>query len=101
MNRTLVLEKLRALEPSFRSLGVGEVRLFGSRAREDGSKRSDIDVAVTPADGGVLAPQAVLSIYGLLGDAFGYDIAVDVVVLPSSNPEINSAVQRDGAIAFA
>jgi predicted nucleotidyltransferase len=101
MTRSEILEKLRALEPAFASLGVGEVRLFGSRARGDAFSQSDIDIAVAPVEGGSLDPQAVLSIYGLLGDAFGYDIAVDVVVLPSSNPEINSAVQRDGAIAFA
>jgi uncharacterized protein len=101
MTKAEIIARLQQLAPALRKLGVKSATLFGSRARGDGTDASDIDLAVTPLPGVRLGPQQTLSVYGALGDAFGYDIAIDVVIMPSQNAEVNAAVERDGALAFS
>jgi predicted nucleotidyltransferase len=50
MNRDVVIEKLKALEPRLRNLGVGGLYLFGSVARDEAGPASDIDLFIDKAD---------------------------------------------------
>ena len=49
MNRAEVVSKLKAVEPALRAHGVGALYLFGSYARDEARRDSDIDVFVDPA----------------------------------------------------
>jgi len=42
----------------------------------------------------------LLSIHGVLGDAFGHDTPIDVVVLPARNASLGAAIERDRVLAF-
>jgi predicted nucleotidyltransferase len=82
-------------------MGVASAALFGSVARGDDGEFSDIDIAIRPAQGRVLDAMTVLALYGVFGDAFGYDTPIDVVVLPARNPELSAAIDRDALVAFS
>jgi len=101
MRREQALETLRRAEPLLRSLGVGAAALFGSVARGEGDGSSDVDIAMRPATGATIGPLTLLSIHGVLGDAFGYDTPIDVVVLPTRSPELADAIEREGLLAFS
>jgi predicted nucleotidyltransferase len=101
MRREQTLEGIRRTEAELRAMGVESAALFGSVARGDDGEFSDIDIAVRPAEGRVLDAMAVLALYGVFGDEFGYDTAIDVVVLPTRNPELSAAIERDAVVAFS
>ena len=101
MKRDQALATLLRVERSLRALGVGEAALFGSTARGDGHSASDIDIAVKPAGGRPFEPLTLLSIHGVLGDAFGHDTPIDVVVLPVGDSALGAAIERDRVLAFA
>jgi hypothetical protein len=101
MNRQLALAKLRELEPQLRQVGIASACLFGSMARGEAAPESDIDVAVTPKAGVTIDALTLLDLYGLLGDEFGYDRSVDLVVLPSQTESLNHAIAKEGLLAFA
>jgi hypothetical protein len=101
MKRDQALAALRRVEPALRELGVSEAALFGSTARGDGGVASDIDIAVKPAAGRPFEPLTLLSIHGVLGDAFGHGTPIDVVVLPARNASLGAAIERDRVLAFA
>ena len=48
MNRNEVIAKLKAVEPQLREHGVAALYLFGSYARDEARKDSDVDVFVDP-----------------------------------------------------
>ncbi len=101
MRREQALATLRRAEPLLRGLGVGGAALFGSIARGEADGASDIDIAVRPAGGVGLTPLTLLSIHGVLGDAFGYETPIDVVVLPVGNAALAAEIEKDGVLAFA
>lgn len=41
-----VLDKLRALKPAFKDMGLKRVRVYGSMARGEAGKNSDIDLLI-------------------------------------------------------
>lgn len=51
MDRSVVLERLRALRPWLTAQGVSRVALFGSHARDTAHSQSDIDLVVEFAPG--------------------------------------------------
>lgn len=61
MNREQLIRKLLALRPELEAEGVKHVALFGSRAREDHSSRSDIDLLLD------VDPDSRFSILDLVG----------------------------------
>jgi len=48
MDRNEVVAKLKAVEPQLRAPGVGALYLFGSYARDEARRDSDVDVFVDP-----------------------------------------------------
>lgn len=61
MDRTAILERLRANQPELSGLGVAHAALFGSRARGEARADSDIDILVE------LAPEARIGILDYVG----------------------------------
>jgi predicted nucleotidyltransferase len=100
MRRDHVIDAIRRAEQTLRQLGVASAAVFGSVARGDDDESSDVDIAVSPASGVSITPMALLSLYGVLGDTLGYDVPIDVVVLPTRNQALGEAVRRDSIFAF-
>lgn len=94
VDRSLAERLAQALEPRAEIL---EAYLFGSRARGDAHRQSDVDVAVyideARAESGPFGYQADLTTH--LMDALGTN-AVDVVVLNRAPPLLYHRVLRDG-----
>lgn len=55
MTRDEVIARLKSTEGELRALGIGELYLFGSFARDEGSAESDVDLLADPtsSDGGI------------------------------------------------
>ena len=94
VDRLLVEHLGRALEPRAEIL---EAYLFGSHARGDAHRRSDVDVAVyideTRAKAGPFGYQADLTTHLMI--ALGTK-AIDVIVLNTAPPLLYHRVLRDG-----
>ena len=90
MNRAELLEKLRELKPWLAEQGVGNVRLFGSFARDEAGPDSDVDLVVD-----LLKPMG-LEFFGLandLEDRLGR--RVDLCTEKGMNPRVFQHVSRD------
>ena len=101
MKREQALETIRGAEEELRRMGIVGAAIFGSVARGEETADSDVDIAVVPGPGRKIAPRSLLSLYGILGDAFHYEIPIDVVVLPARNADLNAAIERDSVFAFS
>jgi predicted nucleotidyltransferase len=99
--REQILETIRRAEPALRAFGVGGAALFGSVARGEDDEFSDVDIAVRPARGVAIAPLTLLALYGVLGDEFGHETPIDIVVLPATNLDLGAAIEREGLVAFS
>ncbi len=100
MDKKTVLERLRLAAPELKALGVEHAYLFGSHARGDADQYSDIDIALEHPSGFKIAPRLLLSLYGLIGERLGDDIALDVVMLPAKTRSLEVAIEKDRVIAF-
>lgn len=61
MERDIIVEKLKTLRPDLLAEGVTHVALFGSRARGDHSRKSDLDLLLD------VDPSSRFSILNLVG----------------------------------
>ncbi|MGD0190762.1 MAG: nucleotidyltransferase domain-containing protein [Rhizomicrobium sp.] len=98
MTRDDALATLRRLRPSLQVRGVAHAALFGSVARGQATRGSDVDIVVTPSDGARLDLIDLGGIQTVLDEAFGTD--VDVIVEPVRKRELRRAIERDRANAF-
>jgi hypothetical protein len=93
-----ILGKLRAGEPELRQLGVRHAAVFGSVARGDNRKNSDIDVLIE------LDPQKPMGMFQYA--RLKIDIAalvggpVDVVNRQTVRPLLRNAILREAVDAF-
>ncbi|MBB1247501.1 MULTISPECIES: nucleotidyltransferase family protein [unclassified Rhizobium] len=86
MNRDVVIEKLKALEPRLRNLGVGGLYLFGSVARDEAGPASDIDLFIDKSDP---------SRFGFTEFMASYDILAEIAPRESL-----SYTTREGLVDF-
>lgn len=101
MQRETVLEILKASAPELKKLGVLSVSLFGSTARDEADLGSDVDLAVTLTEGpesGLAHLARVDALQDKLSAMIG--VPVDVIVEPSSRPNLQQAINRDRQLAF-
>ena len=89
--RTVILRKIKKLEPKLRELKVKEVYLFGSFARGDAARLSDIDIVVSCEDGITLFGLA--RIQRLLETSLGR--YVDLVMKDAIRKEFRETVERE------
>ena len=100
MHRTAVLEALKSHELELRKLGIVRLSLFGSTARGEASKRSDVDIAVQMKQGprGFARLERLEAIKDRLAEILG--ASVDVIEEPSDRPRIQQEIDRDRVLAF-
>jgi len=98
MTREAVLDLLRAHEESLRRQGVKHAALFGSAARGDATRESDLDIMVE------LDPAAGVDLYGYVGIthyiADLFTVAVDVADRAMLIEPIRVTAERDAIYAF-
>jgi uncharacterized protein len=96
--RERVLGTIRAHEAELRALGVAKLWLFGSLARGDGGRRSDIDIMIAIPRGRKFSlcdlGEVRVELCGLLGRK------VDVVIEGDLEPGFRSDVLADLVQAF-
>ncbi len=90
-SRSGILKKITKLEPKLRELKVTGVYLFGSFARGDAKRNSDVDVLVECRDGITLFDLAGVKL--LLEEALGR--RVDVVMREALRKEFRKEVERE------
>ncbi len=99
MNKHTALHLLKTAAPELRSrYGVVSAVLFGSVARAEMDALSDVDVAVRLSPASPNNVMTLCGISGLLSGLFGRD--VDVVALPTRDPSLSRAIEREGVRAF-
>lgn len=98
IDREGVIAALRAHQPELHRRGVRHAALFGSIARGEGKRTSDIDVLIE------LDPQAPIGLFEYveitqyLGDLF--PVRVDVANRSSLKPLVRPTIERDAIYAF-
>ncbi len=100
MDRAAVIEALKSHEVELRKLGIVRISLFGSTARGEASKRSDVDIAVemTPGPRGFARLERLDAVKDRLAEILG--APVDVIEEPSNRPRIQQEIDRDRVLAF-
>ena len=98
MNTQEVLARLRENETALRARGVSHAALFGSRARGDNRRDSDIDIMIE------FDPAARITIFNYAGlkdyIAGLFDGPVDVVSREGLKPYVRPAATADAVYAF-
>ena len=101
MDRNEIVAKLRAQRQRLQSLGVRTVSLFGSVARGDSSRDSDVDLAVSLDDrfskGGFDHFAKLEALREELSAMLG--VSVDIVEEPVRTPRLQAAIERDRVVA--
>jgi predicted nucleotidyltransferase len=100
MDRTAVIAALKDHRVELKKLGVLRLSLFGSTARGEATKRSDVDLAVRMKRGprGFARLERLDAIRQRLAEILG--VRVDLIEEPSDRPRIQQAIDRDRVLAF-
>jgi predicted nucleotidyltransferase len=100
MNRDAALAIIKRHQAELRELGVLSLSLFGSAARNEAGDDSDIDVAVSLAEGahGFAYFGRLDRIEARLSELLGR--RVDVVKEPAPARRIQRAIEQDRRLAF-
>ncbi len=98
MDTASAIERLRALEPKLRALGVEHLSLFGSRATGDAHTGSDFDLAVKFGSNRAIAGFAFADLEFQIEQMLG--AKVDLVIEPARKPRLQSEIDRDRKRVF-
>ena len=100
MRRTAVIATLKRHKAELRKLGIVRLSLFGSTARDEASRTSDVDVAVTLTRGrrGFAHLERLDRIRERLSEILG--CRVDVIEEPAPSPHVQRAIDQDRVLAF-
>lgn len=88
-----VVAKLRTLEPALRERSVSAVWVFGSVARGDATRDSDIDVAIDYDEGSRFSLLDLVHLKDVLGQELGHP--VDVLTRNALKPLIARSAAED------
>jgi predicted nucleotidyltransferase len=98
IDREEIIATLRAHEVELHRLGVRHAALFGSVARGEGKRTSDIDILIE------LDPQAPVGLFEYVGItqylADLFPVRVEVANRSSLKPLVRPSVERDALYAF-
>jgi len=86
--RDEVIDRIASVREALRALGVSQLRLFGSYARDEAGPLSDLDVLVDFSDGAP-TPSRLLQVERVI------DNAVDLDVEASSRSALSDAARRE------
>ena len=98
MTRDEVLAKLKSAEGELRALGVGELYLYGSVARDEADADSDVDLFADPAPDRPLGFREYMRAREMLEELLGTD--VDFTTRCSLHPLITKRAERDAVRVF-
>ncbi|NYD91524.1 nucleotidyltransferase family protein [Sphingomonas melonis] len=100
MTRAEALKRLRSRESDLRKLGITQLSIFGSTARDEARPDSDIDLLATMDYDTVwqLGPFGFFGIEGRIGEMLG--IKVDLVTEPVKKPWLQAEIERDRVHVF-
>jgi len=98
IKREEVIAALRAHQPELHRRGVRHAALFGSIARGEGKRTSDVDLLIE------LDPQAQVGLFEYVGItqflADLFPVRVDVANRSSLKPLVRPMIERDAIYAF-
>ena len=98
MDRENILKRLRAHESELRKLGVNRLSLFGSAARGEAGRDSDVDLAAE------LDPLRSIGLFRFaamrerIEDLLG--ASVDLIAEPIERPALRERIERDRVRVF-
>ena len=98
IDRERIIAKLRAHQTELYRRGVRHAALFGSIARGEGKRTSDIDILIE------LDPQAPVGLFEYVGItqylADLFPVRVDIANRSSLKPLVRPSIERDARYAF-
>jgi predicted nucleotidyltransferase len=98
MDKQNILARLRENEAALKAQGVSHAALFGSRAREEASPDSDIDIMIE------IAPDTRMDLFQYVGIVQYieelFPVRVDVANRDGLKSLVRSHVERDAIYAF-
>lgn len=98
MNRSEAIRRLRENAEAVRGLGATSLYLFGSTARDESSKQSDLDLFIDYDPERRFSLIDLVGIKQLLEDAMAID--VDVTTRDSLHPELKGDIERSAIRVF-
>jgi uncharacterized protein len=100
MDRATVIAALKEHEAELKGLGVVRLSLFGSTARGEASKRSDVDLAAVmePGPRGFARIERLDAVRERLAAILG--VPVDLIEEPSDRARVQQEIDRDRVLAF-
>ena len=98
MRRDDVIAKLKETEPVLRGFGVAALYLFGSHARDEASRDSDVDVFVDPAPDAAFGLRPYMGAFETLKQAVGEN--VDYGTRKGLHPLLRSDIEREAIRIF-
>jgi uncharacterized protein len=99
MERSIVVSKLKQLEPKLRDFGVGSLYLYGSHARDEASATSDVDVFVDATDEKFYALSPFVGAYEVIRAAFP-DHSIDYGTRDGLSVYIRSTIEKEAVRVF-
>ena len=100
MRRDDVIARLKETEPALRAFGVAGLYLFGSHAREEAGRDSDIDVFIDVAPGARFGLRPYMGAFRVLEDAFDHKAEIGYSTRDALSPYIRADVERDAVRIF-
>ncbi len=100
MQRTAVIAILKRHRLELKKLGITRLSLFGSTARGEARRGSDVDLAVTLTRGrrGLAHLDRMDVIRARLSEILG--CSVDVIEEPAPSAHVQRAIEQDRVLAF-
>jgi predicted nucleotidyltransferase len=84
---------IQTLKRALQALGLKELSLFGSTARGDAKRSSDMDIAVKLDDAAHIDLFRYAAISDRLSEMLG--VPVDLITEPARNPRMQAEIDRD------
>ncbi len=98
MKREEVIAKLKEAEPNLRGFGVAALYLFGSHARDDARKDSDVDVFIDKDKSRPFGFDQFMDAYLLLKERLGEK--VDYGTREGLHPLLRPDIEREAVRVF-
>jgi predicted nucleotidyltransferase len=98
LSREELIHQLAALESALRAEGVTGLALFGSRARQDNSPDSDIDLVIDIEANRRFSLLDLIGVQHIIGDRIG--IEANILPKRSLEPGFLRELQRDGIVIY-
>ena len=93
MNRAEIIARIKLQEPAIRAEGVEHVAIFGSRARGDARRESDLDVLIAVSPGRRFSLFNLSGVGLLIEGATG--LPAQIVLERSAEPAFKNRIARD------